>query len=289
MMRRSVRRGFLRGRRGAAPVAAWAGVSLVVLGVCLLVLMTSGRPARGQGETVELFCAAGVQHVIEPMLAEIERETGVAVRVQYGGSGALLAAIELTRKGDLFLAADETYVELAEARGLVAERYSLARQTPVIVVRRGNPLGITGLGDLLAGKVRFALANPEAASIGRTVRDGLRSSGMWEALAAHCSVFTPTVTDVATAVQLGSVEAGIIWDTNVRQFEGLEAVAAPELSPASQRLVLALLSTARTGEPARRVAEYLSDPQRGLARFRQAGYEVIETGRARPAADGARP
>ena len=41
-------------------------------------------------------------------------------------------------------------------------------------------------------------------------------------------VSTPTVNDVANAVKLGTVDAGIVWDAVMAQYPTLDMVAVPE-------------------------------------------------------------
>lgn len=159
--------------------------------------------AAGQ-KSLLVFCAAGISAPVEAAAREYEQAYGVRVQLQYGGSGALLSNLRLTDTGDLYLAADESYTKSARAMGLLAEIIPLARQRPVIAVARGNPKKIHTLEDLRRPDVRVAMANPDAASIGRTVRDLLQKSGQWDATKQHVTVFKPTVNDVANDVKLGA-------------------------------------------------------------------------------------
>ncbi len=63
-------------------------------------------------------------------MAEIARnykaETGVPVRLQLGGSGALEAQLEVAG-GDLFLSADGSYLESVRKKGLLGNSFPVAR------------------------------------------------------------------------------------------------------------------------------------------------------------------
>ena len=89
----------------------------------------------------------------------------------------------------------------------------------MIAVKNGNPLGIRTIDDLARPDVRAALANPEAASIGRVVKATLGER--WRQLADKATVMKPTVTEIATDLSLGAVDAAIVWDAIVPQFPGL--------------------------------------------------------------------
>ena len=86
-----------------------------------------------------LFCAAGVRYPMEAIVNEYAQRYGVAIEVQYGGSNTLLNQLEVARTGDLYLAADESFMRLAREKGLLDEVIPLARQTPVMAVPRKIP------------------------------------------------------------------------------------------------------------------------------------------------------
>ena len=259
---------------------------LVVLGslaaiaglIALLLWQTrTARPAAAPGQKpLLLFCAAGLKLPVEAVAREYEKTFGVQVQLQYGGSGTLLSNLRITDAGDLFLAADESYIKSARALGLLAETVSLARQRPVIAVARGNPKNIRTLDDLRRPDVRVAMANPEAASIGRTVRELLQQAGQWAALEKRVTVFKPTVNDVANDLKIGSVDAGIVWDATVRQFPELEAIAVPLFSTATETISIAVLKRSRQPEAALRFARYLGARDKGLKQFERFHYEPVE-------------
>ncbi|MAE19804.1 molybdenum ABC transporter substrate-binding protein, partial [Candidatus Poribacteria bacterium] len=132
------------------------------------------RSPMGTSEDLTFYCAAGMRLPIKQIVVDYEREYGVQVQVQYGGSGTLLSNIQTARIGDLYLAADESYIQRAREKKLLVESIPVARMKPVIAVPKGNPQQITSIQDLLQPDIRVALANPEAAAIGRITREVLQ-------------------------------------------------------------------------------------------------------------------
>lgn len=252
-----------------------SGVAIAVL-VALLVWKPVGAGRGAAASELLLFCAAGVKVPVESIASRFEQEYGVKVQVQYGGSGTLLSNMELSRCGDLFIAADDSYIQTALAKGLVAEVLPVAMMRPVIAVLRGNPKRVAGLGDLLTNAVGFALANPEAAAVGHVVRDALGEDGGWARLQARCRVLKPTVTDIANDVKLGVVDAGIVWDATVGQYPELESVVVPELTAASATISVAVLRSSRNPTVALKLARYFSAVDKGLRDFRAAGYRTVD-------------
>jgi molybdenum ABC transporter molybdate-binding protein len=269
-----------------------AGVLLVVLGAMLWKL---GRPAvmpgtgravtSGAGETdgarepLVLYCAAGIRPPVEQIVADYQRVYGEAIQIQYGGSNTLLSQTEVSGTGDLYLAADESYTLLGREKGLVRETIPLATMRPVIAVRRGNPKQIRGLDDLLRDDVTTAIANPDQAAIGKTVRRLLQDAGKWDVLQSHVTrtgVFKPTVPEVANDVKLGAVDAGIIWDTTVYLYDEMEAVTVPEFNASVSNVTIAVLSSSKQPTRALRFARFLAARDQGLVTFTKHGFQVVE-------------
>lgn len=237
---------------------------------------SDGRAGRATDDPLRFYCAMGMRPAIEPIVDDYEREFGVAVEVQYGGSGTLLSRLEIERSGDVYLAADPSYVEIAREKGLVNESLPLLRMRPVIAVPRGNPKSITGLDDLLRPDVSFALGNPEAASIGKQTKLVLEASGEWGRVAAACRVFKPTVNEILADVMVGAVDASVVWDPLVTQHsDDLEAVHVPVFDAAVQHVTVGVLNSTTNPPAALRFARYLQAPEKGGREFASRGYETI--------------
>lgn len=255
------------------------GSLAAIVGLTALLFFQSRRPQTGAtaGHTpLLLFCAAGIKPVVEQVARSYEKAYGVPMQLQYGGSGTLLSNIRVAKIGDLFLAADESYVGSARQYGLLAETIPLARQLPVIAVAKGNPKHIRVLDDLRRQDVRLAMANPDAASIGRTTRALLQQAGQWAEFQKRVTVFKPTVTDVANDVKLGSVDAGIVWDATARQYPELDLLKVPLFDTASETISISVLKLSEQPAAALRFARYLGARDQGLKQFAQLFYTPVE-------------
>ncbi len=255
------------------------GSLTVIVGLIALLQWQSrtSRPVAGAGgKPLVVFCAAGIKPPVEAVAREYEQTFGVRVQLQYGGSGTLLSNLRVADAGDLFLAADESYMKAAREFGLLAETIPLARMRPVIAVAKGNPRNIRTLEDLQRTDVRVAMANPDAASIGRTVRALLQQAGQWAGLEKHITVFKPTVNDVANDVKIGSVDAGIVWDATARQYPELELVPVPLFDQATETISIGVLKRSTQPAAALRFARYLGARDQGLKQFAKFHYQPVD-------------
>jgi molybdenum ABC transporter molybdate-binding protein len=259
-----------------------AGVSLLLLGGLLAILGRSPQLGPGKhegGSELFVYCAAGMRLPMEQIAGRYQEEFGVQVRLQYGGSNSLLSQIEVGKVGDLYLAADDSYLQIAKRKSLLAESFHIARMRPVIVVPQNSPVQVQNVEDLIREDVRVSLANPDQAAVGNLVRASLLPTGQWDALAAAVrarGVFKPTVNEVANDVLLGAVDAGIVWDAVAIQHEQLKTVRSAELSKQSVLVGIGLLQTSKVPQQALHFARFLSAQDRGLKVFREHGYEPVE-------------
>ena len=255
--------------------------SITAVGVAILVGLLVWDPQRSDGKAGSLlvYCAAGIQNPVAEVAREYEREFGVKVELQFGGSGTLLSNLRVAKKGDLYLAADTSYMDKAREWDLLAEAIPLAYQRPVIAVQKGNPGGIAGVSDLLRPGVKVALANPDAASVGKQTKILMERLGRWDVLGAATrqrGVFKPTVNEVANDVKIGTVQAGIIWDATVNQYPELEAVPIEGAESFVLNVTVGVLHSSRTPTAALRFARYLGARDKGLKTFERMGFPPVD-------------
>jgi molybdate transport system substrate-binding protein len=253
-------------------------VSILVIVLLVVVLLWDSGPLVDEASLL-LYCAAGMKMPIAAVATQYEQEYGVPVRIQYGGSGTLLSNLRISGAGDLYLAADSSYIDLARGQGLVAEALSLAHMRPVIAVAKGNPKGIASVDDLLQSDVKVALGSPDAASIGQTTQILLEQRGAWASLeqaAQTRGVFKLTVNEVANDVKIGAVDAGIVWDATVNQYPELESVPIAGSEEVAVNITVGVLNSTKQPTAALRFARYMAARDRGLLHFEQHGFPPVD-------------
>ena len=277
---------------------AFVGGSLLFLIVMVVILIysppkdtstnsnSSGQTAQEDGdpqteesenEALVMYCAAGIKPPIAAAAAQFAAEEfGVPIHLQYGGSGTLLSNLQVAKKGDLYLAADTSYIEIARAKNLLKEAISIAQMRPVIMVKKGNPKKIQSIDDLTKKGVSFSLANPDAASIGKLTKKELTKAKKWDLISKSARVFKPTVSEVANDVLLGAVDAGIVWDATVNQHsKKAEMIEVPEFANAVKNVTVGILNSSKKPQQALMFARYLQAPGKGQKHFSEMGYQTV--------------
>ncbi len=259
-------------------------VVLVMIAVLAMILMLMvqlkelGKKYKfsAEGGTLTLYCAASMKLPVEQIIADFETETGNSVEVQYGGSGTLLSQLQVApNAADLYLAADMSYLEQGREKGLIAEVLPLAWMQPVLAVRAGNPLKLEQLEDLLAPDVRYGLANPDSAAIGRICREVMEKLGSWREFESAATVFKPTMPELANDLKLGTLDAAILWDATVAQHDGLEAIELPDFADRSFLEAVGVTQACEQPALALQFARYLQARDRGALTIVRHGFRPV--------------
>lgn len=262
-------------------------VGLIML---LVLLMRQGaqRPNTDE-ETLIVYAAAGMRVPMEEIAEAYESKYDVNLEVQYNGSNTLLNQLQADTfsNADVYLAADDFYTEKAISLGLAADTIPVAHQRPVIAVRRDSDKNIQGLRDLLRDDVRVAVANPEAAAVGKATKRQLTpimegNTSLWDQLSEHVTesgVFKPTVNDIATDVTIGTVDAAIVWDSTVampKYRDDLVGVPVPELNGDPDLISVAVLNSSTSRPSAYRFARFVAARDQGLKTFEKFGTQAVD-------------
>lgn len=179
------------------------------------VALTLGPPGCTERPTL-VAAASDLVFALDEIVDAFEREQGHRVEIVYGSSGTLTRQIQDGAPFEVFLSADEAFVERLVDAGLTRDEgtlYAIGRI--VLFAPPDSPLvadeGLEGLGRLLtAGRVtRFAIANPEHAPYGRAAEEALRRHALWEALRPTL-VFGENVSQAAQFATTGHAVGGII-------------------------------------------------------------------------------
>ncbi len=265
------------------PIAIFSVLALLVLAgsIWLLSSLVKKDKAGSAGDlpVITLHCAAGLAKPVQRIADQYQAETGRRVNLQFGGSGTLLSGLQVSKQGDLFLAADDSYIKEALSKKLIAEVIPIASLIPVIGVKSGNPKNVKGLADLAREDLRVAMGDPEAAAIGSTSRMLLEEKGLWSSVSEAVQsrgVYQATVNGLATDVSSGPIDATLLWSAVASQFERIETIAVDYDERHCGKVSLGLLTASTATAEALHFARYLAAKDKGMVIFREEGLDTVE-------------
>jgi molybdate transport system substrate-binding protein len=197
--------------------------SIFSTGLCLLLLScgASGGGAGGRGVTV--FAATSLIGAFGRIGAVFEKShPGTSVTFNFLSSSDLATQITEGAHADVFASADQNNMQKVSSE--VASSPSVfARNRLEIVVRPGNPKGITSVGDLANDGLVVSLCNSECPA-GKYAAQLFQKDGV----VVHADSLESDVKGVVTRVQLGEADAGICYATDVRAAgDAVEGVPIP--------------------------------------------------------------
>ncbi len=224
-------------------------------------LAVSAPIAGGQPRAAQLTVSAASS--LSNVLREIgrlfeQRRPDVHVRINFGGSGALLQQIAQGAPVDVFVSADEATVERGIAQKLLdaRTRRDVAGNSLVLVIPAGrrDPLS---LQDLAGSAVRrIAIGKPATVPAGRYAQQALERTGLWSALADRF-VYAENVRQVLDYVSRGEVDAGLVYGTDAPILRDRVHVAATVAGHAPIRYPAVVVADTRRRELAVSFIEFL--------------------------------
>jgi molybdate transport system substrate-binding protein len=205
----------------ARPAAALAAIALAGAALAGCSSSSSGTASstgsasatsQALSGTITVFAAASLQKTFTALASTFEKEhPGTTVKFSFGGSDTLAAQITQGAPADVFASANLSTMQTVEKAGDTTGTPTVfVKNTLEIAVAPGNPKNIKTLSDLTKSGTKVALC-------AKTVPCG---SAAVKVLAAAKVSLTPVtyeteVTSALTKVELGEVDAALVYHTDV--------------------------------------------------------------------------
>ena len=193
--------------------------------VCLAACGAEGRSGGTAASHTRLrvFAASSLTGVFASLCVKFQdMHPGTLCELHCAGSPQLVLQLREGAAADVFAAADVPNMQKVQDSGAVAgQPVEFARNQLAIVVRAGNGKQVQGLADLGRADLKVALCAPDVPA-GKYARQALQA----QRLAVRSVSDEPSVKAVVSKVQLGELDAGIVYTTDCR-VPGVEAIVIP--------------------------------------------------------------
>lgn len=239
--------------------------------------------ALSAADNLVIFAAASTTETVQALAKAYEAEHHVTVTCSFGSSSTLAKQIEQGAPADLYLSADEKWMDyLADKKCIVdASRVDLLANELVLITPVAKPLKVTvekgfHIADAFNG--RLALGDPTNVPAGVYTKEAFTTLGWWEPLSARLA----PAADVRAAlklVELGETDLGVVYATDAHASTKVAIAATiPSTLHAPIRYPLALTITAKPTAAA--FATYLQSPA-SRSVFTAAGFTAPEAATTR--------
>lgn len=242
--------------------------------------LAAAPPAQAQGGQATVFAAASLTDVLQ----QIARDAGLAGRVKFSfaASSTLARQIEQGAPADLFISADQAWMDYAQQRGLIdpATRRVMAGNR-LALIEHGTPESTEP--PQTAAAVRAALqamlrqpgarivtGDPSNVPVGEYAQQALTTLGLWSTVEPRLAR-AENVRAALLLVERGEAAGGIVYRSDARLSRQVRTVA---LFPANSHTPVAYPAALlpHASATARQFYAALFGPQAAAA-LRAAGFE----------------
>jgi len=266
--------------------AAW--IALV-----LALLPGFGGPAAADtaaSREVLVYAAASLTDVLNRIGGAYTRDHLTLVKFSFAGTPVLAKQIESGARADVFISADEDWMDYVDERKLIehGSRVDLLGNRLVLIAPAESTVALTiepgfRLLEALGVSGRLSLADPSSVPAGRYAKAALTTLGVWRGVANRIAA-SENVRTALVYVARGEAPLGIVYLTDARADTRVRVVDTfPESTHPPVTYPAALVAGA-SGDGAEFLAYLRSDA--AAAEFRKAGFDV--TSAAAPSAASAR-
>jgi molybdate transport system substrate-binding protein len=244
---------------------------LLALAALLAPLFTplgAPAPARAQpAESLLVFAAASLTESLQDIAKLWEEAGNPRIRFNFGATPTLARQLEQGAQAHLFASADQSWMDWAQARTLIAPdtRRTLLGNRLVLVAPANSTAAIAiapgmDLAALLGPNGRLATGDPSSVPVGIYARQALTKLGVWPAVEPRLAR-AENVRAALLLVERGEAPLGIVYATDaaVARFVRIVATFPPELLDPSIAYPFAVTRAGDT-PAARRLMAFLAAP-----------------------------
>lgn len=229
---------------------------------------------------LKLYAGSMLRPAIEKTITDFEQREGVRVTRVYNGCGILVAQMKAGQVPDAYFACDSEFMN--QVKPLFPSPLDVSQNELVILVKKGNPLGIKSLTDLTKPDLRVGIGHEKQCAMGWLTQRTFDESGLKNEVMKNVVVQTPTGDMLVNQMRSGSLDAAVAYISNAAgAADFLDAIRIQGIpcSVATQPFAVAKDSVHK------RLAERLLSAIRAESshrRFTSEGFRWIESSQDRP-------
>ncbi len=226
-----------------------------------------------QAQPLTVFAAASMGEVLQDVNHLWVEHGHQSIRFNFAASSTLARQMEQGGTPDVFISADEAWMNWATDRNLIvpATRISPIGNALVLVAAKPGTVALADLPRLLGG-ARIAVGDPAHVPAGRYAQEALTKLGLWDALQPHLAL-AENVRAALLLVERGEAPYGIVYATDAVAAH----IAATFPADSHTRITYPFaLGASRDTPEARALLEFITGPE-ARAIYQRAGFVILPT------------
>ena len=229
---------------------------LIVLPMILLMIL--GGCSKQANERVTVSAASSLRDVFGALEDRFELENpGVDIVVNYAASSLLREQVLAGAPVDVFASANiMTMDSLVDAGVVSGSPVAFATNILELVVPKGNPAGVSGLDDLADDDLLIGLCDVSV-PCGALAQTVLASAGV----VPRVDTYEPNVRSLLTKIEIGELDAGLVYITDVATSENADAIHLEFLETFSVSYPIAVMQGADDSSLAAEFVAFVASPE----------------------------
>ncbi len=223
-------------------------------------------------ESILVYSGAGLKAPMEEIGTLFTQKYGIRVQYTYGGSGMLITQMNLTRKGDVFIAGSTVEYNIAKNQSLVGPYQLVAYHVPVIAVQKGNPKNITRLEDFAQPGLKVALGDVNATAIGKAGAKMFKKLNITDAVEKNVITRTPTINELVVLMNTGQADASLLTLDNLN-LNTMDSITIPTHINEVLIVPVGVTTFTEKQESAQKFVDFVSSDE-GKAVFAKHGFPI---------------
>jgi len=225
--------------------------------------------SAAQTGTITVLAAASLKETFTELGKQFEAaHPGDTVKFSFGASSALAEQINSGAPADVFASASTKNMDQVVSAGNASNPQNFAENVMEVAVPPSNPAKVTSVNDLAKSSVKTALCQPQ-------VPCGVVAAEVFKNAKITVKPVTlqPDVKSVLTQVELGNVDAGVVYVTDVQAAGSkVKGVTIPANVNASTTYPIATLTHSKEQAIAAAFMAYVLSPP-GEQVLKAAGFQ----------------
>lgn len=250
------------------------------IAVVMLLAPWGSTPAAQAAGSVTVFAAASTTNAVTDIGKAFEAKGLGKVVCSFASSSTLAKQIENGAPANVFISADEPWMNYLEERRLIepGSRFNLLGNKLVLIAPSGSSLNKVEIGpkpDLakLLGDGRLATGDPDHVPVGKYAKAALEKLGVWNAIESKLAR-AADVRGALTLVERGEAPLGIVYSTDAAITPKVKVVGTFPADSHPEIVYPTALVAGKATVAAENFLEFLKTPE-ATAVFEKYGFTTL--------------
>lgn len=230
---------------------------------------TSEKPAA----TLRVFAAASLKESLNAIQKDFEAKENCKLEFNLAASGTLANQIIQADVADVFISASKSHMKIVADKDMATDQVDLFKNKLALITPKDSTT-IKSAEDLSKAK-KIALGETKSVPVGKYSEEALTKLKLWDSMNKDKKiVFGKDVKAVLNYVELGEVDAGIVYESDAKTSDKVNVVTT--LDEALHSPIIYPATVIKNSPQKDLAAKFIKYIQENPEKFEQNGFIVIK-------------